>query len=160
MRSDIRRGLSGYPVGAQMRPTGTYVGGGPGTRRMDPVGGTALQGPTGAMPPYQYGPPDTGPRASRRRRRPIWPWVSAVVALIVIAAIVLAYQALTGHNAPTGTTVPNVVGKKLADAESSLAAKGFHVNAKAHVTSNGAPNVVTSTNPAGGQAAKKVSTVK
>jgi serine/threonine-protein kinase len=158
MRGDIQRALSGYPVAAQMRPTGTYVAGGPGTRRMDPLGATALQGPTGAIPPYKYGPPDTGPRTSHGRRRPIWPWVSALVALIVIAAIVLAYMALTAHNTGS-TTVPNVVGQKLAAAESALTAKGFHVNAKAHVTSSGAPNVVTSTSPKAGQPAKKGSTV-
>src|SRR5215472_15900053 len=116
-----------------MRPTGTYVAGGPGTRRMDPLGATALQGSTGAIPPYQYGPPDTGPRTSHRQSRPIWPWVSALVALIVIAAIVLAYMALTAHNTPTGIQVPNVVGDKLPKAESVLQQKGFRPVAKAQI---------------------------
>jgi beta-lactam-binding protein with PASTA domain len=160
MRSDIQRALSGYPVGAQMRPTSSYVASGPGTRRMDPLGATQLQGSTGAIPPYQYGPPDTGPRASRRRRRPIWPWVTAVVALVVIAAIVLAYMALTGHGTPAGIAVPSVVGDKLTKAEQALQKKGFQVNAVPQITSTGVPNVVTSTSPAGGSLASKGSTVK
>jgi len=159
MRSDIQRAISGYPVGAQMRPTSTYVAGGPGTRRMDPLGATALQGSTGAIPPYQYGPSDAGSRASRHRRRPIWPWVSALVALIVIAAIVLAYQALTGHGAPAGIAVPSVVGDKFTKAETVLQNKGFKVDAKPHITTNGQPNIVTSTNPGPGQLAKRGSTV-
>ena len=108
MRSDIQRALSGYPVGAQMRPTSTYVGpGGPGTRRMDPLGATALQGAgrTGGLPPYQYGPPETGGQDQYppRRRRPIWPWITAVVALVVIGAIVLAYEAINGHGGQPGS---------------------------------------------------------
>jgi eukaryotic-like serine/threonine-protein kinase len=164
MRSDIQRALSGYPVGAQMRPTSTYVGpGGPGTRRMDPLGATQLQGvgPTGAIPPYQYGPPETGGQDQyppRRRRRPIWPWIAAVVALVVIGAVVLAYEAINGHSAPPRSEVPSVVGKKLADAEATLTKDGFKPVAQPKVT-NGKPNIVLSTNPAGGQFVTKGSKV-
>ncbi len=160
MRSDIQRALSGYPVGAQMHPTSAYAAAGPGTRRMDPLAATQLQGSTGGIPPYQYGPPDTGPRASRRRRRPVWPWVTAVVALAVIAAIVLAYMALTGHSTPPGIPVPTVTGDTLTKAEQALQHDGFQVDAIARPSANGAPNVVTSTNPAGGESARRGSTVK
>jgi eukaryotic-like serine/threonine-protein kinase len=164
MRSDIQRALSGYPVGAQMRPTSTYVGpGGPGTRRMDPLERTALQGTgaTGAIPPYQYGPPETGSQDQypQRRRRPIWPWIAAVVALVVIGAIVLAYEAINGHSAPPGATVPTVVGSKLAAAEAKLTKDGFKVKTVAKVTTTSKPNIVLSTDPAAGKFVNKGSTV-
>jgi beta-lactam-binding protein with PASTA domain/tRNA A-37 threonylcarbamoyl transferase component Bud32 len=159
MRSDIQRAISGYPVGAQMRPTSTYVAAGAGTRRMDPLGATQLQGQTGAIPPYQYGPQDAGPRGSRRRKRPIWPWVSALVAIIVIAAVVLLYQALTAHKTPTGIAVPNVVGDKINKAELVLKHDGFNPVPKARITATGVPNVVTRTSPAVGQLASRGSTV-
>src|SRR6266568_4426193 len=58
MRSDVQRAMSGYPVAAAIAP---QYAGGPGTRRMDPMTGqTQVQGPTGALPPYQYGPQDVG----------------------------------------------------------------------------------------------------
>src|SRR6185437_14353582 len=163
MRSDIQRALSGYPVGAQMRPTSTYVGpGGPGTRRMDPLGATQLQGTgvTGGIPPYQYGPPETGGQDQyppRRRRRPIWPWITAVVALVVIGAVVLAYEAINGHNAPQTphANVPLVTGLKLNDAENKLTKAGFKVDPKPKITTTGKPNIVTGTDPAAGKSAAK-----
>ncbi|SRR5712691_4514699 len=166
MRSDIQRALSGYPVGAQMHPTSTYVGpGGPGTRRMDPLGATALQGagPTGGIPPYQYGPPDTGGGQDQypphRRKRPIWPWIAAVVALVVIGAVVLAYEAINGHSTPPGATVPPVVGLKLAAAEAKLTKDGFKPVAKPKITTSSKPNIVLSTSPAPGKFVSKGSTV-
>src|SRR5215470_4422577 len=88
MRGDIQRALSGFPVAGPARSPSPYAGAaGPyaGTRRLDPMGGqTQMQGPTGAMPPYEYGPPDGGGRGARRRGRPVWPWVTALVALVVI----------------------------------------------------------------------------
>ncbi|HET9898602.1 MAG TPA: Stk1 family PASTA domain-containing Ser/Thr kinase [Streptosporangiaceae bacterium] len=161
MRSDIQRAISGYPVGAQMRQASTYAGpGGPGTRRMDPMGQTQLQGSTGAIPPFQYGQAETGGHRGERRRRPIWPWIAALVALIVIGAIVLAYETITGHGTLAGVSVPTVVGKKLSAAETALQNKGFKVRAIAHTTTTGPPNIVTSTTPAGGSVAKKGSTVQ
>ena len=56
MRSDIQRALSGFPVAAAMPMTQSYAYQSPGTRRMDPTGQTQLQGQTGSLPPYQYGP--------------------------------------------------------------------------------------------------------
>ncbi len=163
MRSDIQRALSGYPVGAQMRPTSTYVGPGPGTRRMDPLDRTQLQGagPTGSLPPYQYGPPEAGGQDQYppRRRRPIWPWIAAVVALVVIGAIVLAYEAITSHSAPPGATVPVVAGSKLADAEAKLTKDGFKVKTMAKVTTTTKPNIVLSTDPPAGKFVNKGSTV-
>jgi serine/threonine-protein kinase len=149
MRSDIQRAMSGYPVAAQVQPA-AYPGG-PGTRRMDPMTGqTQLQGPTGALPPYQYGGDDGGQlRGSRRRRRPVWPWVTAVVVLAVIGASIAAYQLISTGG--TGVAVPDVTGKKLAQAEAIISAKGLIPIPKPQVSLTGIPNLVTSTSPGPGQ---------
>jgi beta-lactam-binding protein with PASTA domain/tRNA A-37 threonylcarbamoyl transferase component Bud32 len=168
MRSDIQRALSGYPVGAQMHPTSTYVGpGGPGTRRMDPLGATQLQGAgvTGGIPPYQYGPPETGGQDQYppRRRRPIWPWIAAVVALVVIGAVVLAYEAINGHggqHTAAKASIPSVTGLKLAAAEAKLTKDGFKPVGVPKITTTGKPNIVTGTDPAAGKSLSKGSTVK
>jgi serine/threonine-protein kinase len=162
MRNDIQRALSGYPVGTQLRRTSTYAGpGGGGTRRLDPLGQTQLQGPTGAIPPYEYGPPESGSRvASRRRKRPIWPWITGVVALIVIAALILAYETINGHGGtPSGVNVPNVVGSKLSAAETTLTKDGFKYKAVATTSSTGPYNEVISTRPAASTLAPRGSTV-
>jgi eukaryotic-like serine/threonine-protein kinase len=169
MRSDIQRALSGYPVGVQMRPTGTYAGpGGPGTRRMDPLGATQLQGTgvTGGIPPYEYGSPDGGGQDQYppgRRKRPIWPWIAAVVALVVIGAVVLAYEAINGHGGHVtsqSTPVPPVTGLKLAAAETKLSNAGFKPVAVPKTTTTGKPNIVTGTDPGAGKKISKGSTVK
>ncbi len=149
MRGDIQRALSGFPVAAQVRPI--PYGGEPGTRRMDPMAGqTQLQGPTGALPPYQYGPPDSGPpRGAGRRRRAIWPWVTALVALVVIGAAIGAYELISTSG--SGIAVPDVTGMKLAAAERAIANAGFIADPVSHVSTTGTPNVVTSTNPPAGQ---------
>jgi serine/threonine-protein kinase len=148
MRSDIQRAMSGYPVAAQVQPI-AYAGG-PGTRRMDPMTGqTQLQGPTGALPPYQYGPEDGGPpRGSRRRKRPIWPWVTALVALVVIGAAVGAYQLI--NSGGTGIPVPQVVGEKLAKAEAAITKAQLTFKTVPQVSTTGTPNVVTRTSPQAG----------
>jgi serine/threonine-protein kinase len=148
MRDDIQRAMSGFPVAAQIQPV--PYGDGPGTRRMDPMGGqTQLQGQTGALPPYAYGPDDGGPpRGQGRRKRAIWPWVTALVALIVIGSAIGAYELI--NTSGSGTAVPDVTGKKLKLAEKAIANAGFIPNAVSHVSATGTPNVVTSTTPSAG----------
>jgi beta-lactam-binding protein with PASTA domain/tRNA A-37 threonylcarbamoyl transferase component Bud32 len=148
MRTDIQRALSGFPVAPVPMPQGGGYGG-PGTRRMDPMGQTQLQGQTGGIPPYQYGPPDDGQGRGGRRKRPIWPWIAAVVALIVIGAIVLAYSTLTSNG--SGTGVPSVVSMKLSTAEAKLRSAGFKIGPTHAVTSSTNPaNTVQKTVPASG----------
>ena len=68
MRSDIQRALSGFSVAAAMPMTASYAHPGPGTRRMDPMGQTQLQGQTGGLPPYEYGPQRPACASAARRR--------------------------------------------------------------------------------------------
>jgi eukaryotic-like serine/threonine-protein kinase len=148
MRGDIQRALSGYPVAGPPPPVvAGYGGAGGGTRRMDPTGATAFQGPTGALPPYEYAQ-DTGPRragAGAGRRRPVWPWITAVVALIAIAAVAAVYYTINGTG--SGTPVPSVVGLKLAAAEKAITNAGFIPIPSPQKSLTGPYNTVTSTNP-------------
>ncbi|MDR2985664.1 MAG: Stk1 family PASTA domain-containing Ser/Thr kinase [Nocardiopsaceae bacterium] len=155
MRSDVQRALSGFPVAAPMPMTAAYAG--PGTRRMDPYGQTQLQGPTGGLPPYEYGPPDTGMRPPRKKRA-VWPWIAAVLALAVIGGGIAAYQLVNG----TGSQVAvpsDLQGKKIAVAEKELRHAHLNSTAVSHKSVTGPYNVVTSTNPAGGSKVSEGSTV-
>jgi eukaryotic-like serine/threonine-protein kinase len=147
MRSDIQRALSGFPVaGPPMPQTAAYAG--PGTRRMDPMSGTQLQNQTGGIPPYEYGTQEGGQRGSRRRKRAVWPWVTAALALIAIAAIILVYETINGGS--SGTAVPSVLGKSLTNAENQMRNAGFKVATKSTVSTSQAPNTVYKTTPSGG----------
>jgi serine/threonine-protein kinase len=157
MRGDIQRAMSGFPVAAQIQPV-PY--GGPGTRRMDPMTGqTQLQGQTGALPPYQYGAEDSGPpRGTGRRRRAIWPWVTALVALLVVGAGLIAYKTISGKG--SGIPVPSVVGDKIPKAEQAIVNSGLTFLAVSHVSPTGPYNVVTSTSPQGGAFESKGTQIK
>jgi beta-lactam-binding protein with PASTA domain/tRNA A-37 threonylcarbamoyl transferase component Bud32 len=161
MRSDIQRAMSGFPVAA-MPMTQAYSGPGPGTRRMDPMGQTQLQGQTGSLPPYDYGQQDGGGR--QRRRRPVWPWVVAVLALAVIAGGIAVYQLVSGSGGSAGggakVVVPrNLVGLRLAVAEAHLHKAGLKWQTAPHKAPNPPYNTITSTSPAGGAKEPKGSQV-
>ncbi|MGI9006721.1 MAG: Stk1 family PASTA domain-containing Ser/Thr kinase [Streptosporangiaceae bacterium] len=147
MRSDIQRAMSGFPVAAAMPLTQAYAGPGPGTRRMDPMGQTQLQGATGALPPYQYGPEGTGTHGGRRRK--IWPWIAALLVLAVIAAAVVAYQLISGTGSQVAVPA-NLQGMKLIAAENAVTHAGLTPVPKSHKAPKGPYNVVTSASPAGG----------
>src|SRR5262245_24063079 len=155
MRSDIQRALSGVPVAA-MPMTASYAHAGPGTRRMDPTGQTQVQRPTGSIPPYQYGPEQTG--GMPRRKRPVWPWVVAILALAVIGGAVAVYQLVNG----TGSTVSvpsGLQGMKLAAAEKAVHRAQLKPKAVGHKSVTGPYGVVTSTSPTGGTKVAAHSTV-
>ncbi len=151
MRSDIQRALSGYPVAAQLRPTAAYPGPGPAgaTRRMDPLGQTQAQGPPGALPPYEYGSGQGPGRGSRRRRRPVWPWVAAVLALVVIGGAALVYYTVTGHGSGQ-ISVPDVMGQKITKAEAAITRAGLVANLVSHSSATGPYNVVLNESPGAG----------
>ncbi|HEX9066122.1 MAG TPA: Stk1 family PASTA domain-containing Ser/Thr kinase [Streptosporangiaceae bacterium] len=156
MRSDIQRALSGFPVAAAMPMTQSYGYPAPGTRRMDQLGQTQVQGATGAMPPYQYGPEETGVAGQRRRK--IWPWIAVLAALAVIAAAVIAYKVVSG----TGSSVAvpaNLIGMKLSKAEAEVTHAGLTPKPVGHKSATGPYNIVYSTSPQPGAKQPKGSTV-
>ncbi|MDA8321164.1 MAG: Stk1 family PASTA domain-containing Ser/Thr kinase [Actinomycetota bacterium] len=157
MRADIQRALSGFPVAGPARGYG-------GTTRLDAMGQTRVQGgPTGAMEPYEYGPPagtEAGPpgQGHGRRKRKVWPWVVAILAILIVAVGIGIYQLISGKAGnvavPTG-----LVGKSLKQAESILASKGFGYSAKPVTRPNAVGQKVIRVNPAGGTSVPKGSTV-
>src|SRR5213595_3564980 len=118
MDADLKRVLDGLPVGEDTAAAATAVLSGAGAMAAAPTSIIARPpsatpqrpAPPGATPPAGYygyeGPP--------RRRRPVWPWVLAV--LLLAAAGVAAWFAYTkiqqqlNNSKPVG--VPNVVGLK------------------------------------------------
>jgi serine/threonine-protein kinase len=156
MRSDIQRALSGFPVAAAVPMTSSFATPGAGTRRMDQLGQTQLQRQTGSLAPYQYGPEETGVR--QRRRRPVWPWVAAVLALAVIGGAIAAYQ-LVSSSGSTIAVPSNLKGMKVAAAVRAVKHAGLTSNPVPHKSTTGPYNKVTRTSPAGGTKVDKGSQV-
>lgn len=96
-------------------------------------------------PPAAVGPV---PAASRRRRRPLWPWLAGLAALMVAGALALVTRWIQG---PPPVALPKVVGLPLAAAKSRLAAAGFDpvVAGTAPSTVLGKGRVLSETPPAG-----------
>jgi serine/threonine-protein kinase len=155
MRSDIQRALSGVPVAA-LPMTSTYAQPGAGTRRMDQLGQTQLQRQTGSLAPYQYGPEETGVRQRRKRR--VWPWVAAVLALAVIGGSIAAYQ-LVSSSGSTIAVPSNLKGMKLAAAVRAVQHAGLRPHPVAHKSLTGPYNQVTGASPSPGTKVDKGSQV-
>jgi len=125
MDADLDRVLKGLPVGAETAEAATAVLSGAGVMAAAPT--SVIRRPTtpirpappGATPPAGYygyeGPP--------RRRRPIWPWILAVLLLIAAgAAAWFAYTKIQDQlNSSKTVPVPNVV-----PLEESLAVQKIH----------------------------------
>jgi serine/threonine protein kinase/beta-lactam-binding protein with PASTA domain len=84
---------------------------------------------TAPIPPYEPWSPTDAPvtgqsevpaRPSRRR----WPWVVAVLALLLIAGGIVGFVATR----PTKHVIPPVVNEQIADAQATLQGDGFNVN--------------------------------
>jgi len=164
MDADLDRVLKGLPVGSETAEAATAVLSGSGVIAAAPTSvitrpevAPARAAPPGGTPPAGYygyeGPP--------RRRRPVWPWVLAV--LLLAAAGAAAWFAYTkiqdqlGQNTPV--SVPNVEGIR-----ESLAVKRLHdAHLVAHVTRQSDDTVergvVISQSPNAGFKAAKNSTV-
>jgi eukaryotic-like serine/threonine-protein kinase len=149
MRNDIQRALQGMPVAAPTRFDGGYQG----TRRMGQA--TQMAGPTGAIPPYDYGPEDEGPGGGRKK----WPWVvAALLAVAVIAGLIWGFNYVSssgGNNA-----VPNVVGLSKAAAETDIVKANLVPSAVNQASSSVPKGDVISTSPPFGTKLSKDATVK
>jgi beta-lactam-binding protein with PASTA domain/tRNA A-37 threonylcarbamoyl transferase component Bud32 len=150
MRNDIQRALSGAPVAAPTRAD-MYAG----TRRMGQS--TQLAGPTSAIPAYSYGPQDGPPDRPARRRA--WPWIiAALIALLLVAGGIFAYQYISGNG--SGIAVPTVNNDKEAPALAAIARAGFVTTTVQQASGSVAKGRVIRTSPPGGSKAAKGSTVK
>ncbi len=148
MRNDIQRALSGVPVAAP-----TLAAGYQGTRRMG--ASTAMAGPTGAIPAYDYGEDDQPPPGARRRR---WPWVVAIlVALLLVAGLIFAFRYISGSGG--NIAVPQVNGLTLKAAETDIANAHLISVVKTQNSSSTPKGHVISTNPPNGKFVPKNSSV-
>jgi eukaryotic-like serine/threonine-protein kinase len=114
--------------------------------------------PTGTFPPAGYEDYDgatTWPPEEAPRRRSRWPWIVALLVLLLAAGGAGAYLLLK----PKQRTVPNVVGQDIDSASNALRNRGFAV-APRRVTSKRPVDQVLRESPAGGTKAKKGSTVE
>jgi serine/threonine-protein kinase len=134
MRTDIQRALSGVPVAAPPQNAEMY----PSTQRL---ARPSTDGRTGAIPPYQYGPEESGGRG-RGGRKALW-WVLA--ALVVLILLLVGY--LTFNNGGKTDAVPSVVGMSQAKAESAIARAGLQSNIVPQASSQYPKGEVASTNP-------------
>ena len=117
-------------------------------------GAAAVENPAGAMAavpvaPVEQTPPPGPPPAQRRRRNP-WPWVAALVALLLAGGGVAAYL-LTR---PSKVTVPNVVGEQLVTASAVLQNQGFSVGVLYVRDSQPGGQVIREAPPGGSKAQK------
>jgi len=150
MGHDIQRALQGMPVAAATRTVGYQ-----GTRRMGQA--TQMAGATSAIPPYDYGPEDGPPEDGGRKK---WPWVvAAVVALLIIAGLVWAFEFVSSSG--SSYSVPNVGGQPLATAEKTIANQHLVVSGVVNqASSTVTKGDVIRTNPPGGTSVAKGSGVK
>jgi beta-lactam-binding protein with PASTA domain/predicted Ser/Thr protein kinase len=142
MDADLERVLNGLPVGDETAAAATAVLAGSGVLAAAPT--SVITRPTEAAPTRAVPPGATPPagyygyEGPPRRRRPIWPWVLAV--LLLAAAGVAAWFAYTKIqdqlNASKPVSVPSVVGIRQSLAEQQLRDRTLvpHVTHKASST--------------------------
>jgi eukaryotic-like serine/threonine-protein kinase len=148
MRADIQRALQGMPVAPPTRV------GYPGTRRMGSA--TQVAGPTGAIPPYDYGPAEDPPGRGGGGKK--WPWVVAgIVAVLLIAAVVWGFSYVSGGG--SSYAVPSVTGLTLAQAQKAVVDAHLVPAVKYEASSTTPKGQVVSSNPPSGDDVSKGSTV-
>ncbi|MDP3971576.1 MAG: Stk1 family PASTA domain-containing Ser/Thr kinase, partial [Candidatus Nanopelagicales bacterium] len=121
-RADVDRAIAGMPVTAAVPVTAAAGAGGTPTAMM---GGLGM-----STDPIRAAEP------SPSKRSP-WVWVGIVVAIIAVAAgALLLGKFLFDGSAAEKVTVPNVLGKTVADATRSLQAQGLGLGQQTPITSD------------------------
>ncbi|MBO0814255.1 MAG: Stk1 family PASTA domain-containing Ser/Thr kinase, partial [Actinobacteria bacterium] len=153
MRADIQRALQGVPVAAPR----TAVYGAATTQRVGPA--AAVAGiPTGAMPGYDYGPPDDGypPEEKERRWLPILLWILGI--LLVLGVVGGVAYAILGGGTSTHA-VPQVDGQPLKQAEHAITQAGLGYTVVRQSSATVPPDIVIRTSPANGNVVSAGTTV-
>jgi len=142
MDADLERILNGLPVGEDTAAAATAVLSGSGVLAAAPT--SVITRPTEAAPTRAVPPGSTPPagyygyEGPPRRRRPVWPWVLAVLLLAAAgAAAWFAYTKIQDQlNASKPVAVPSVVGIRQSLAEEQLRERTLvpHVTHKASTT--------------------------
>ncbi len=126
------------------------------------AGGAAVA--AAAMPATSVMPAVTQPAASgagtvppKRKANP-WPWIVALIAILVIGGLVWAWAA--GRLGPSGVPVPDLRGSTLAQAEATITADGLAVGTVEQAFSDTVEaGIVTDQSPGPGVEAEKGSKV-
>lgn len=141
-RADVDRAIAGMPVTAAV-PLGPAA----------PAGGSTPTAMIGVV-----GVPDGVVRLAEppTNRRSPWVWVGIAAAVIVVAAAALLLgKFLFGATGAEKVTVPNLVGKTVAQATPSLQAQGLGLGQQTPVTSDKPKGQIIAQDPTGGSILEK-----
>jgi eukaryotic-like serine/threonine-protein kinase len=155
MRKDLLRVVSGEPVQAASAAAGAMVAGGAAAAAAARMDKTSVLPTVGAGGSNGYGQPPV--RRAAPKKRPVWPWILAVV-LLALAGLGVAWG--MGAFGPKSASVPDVTGKTRAEAQALLTEAGFVVGMVNEDFSGTVPaGAVMSQQPAANSSAKKGSSV-
>lgn len=164
MRADIERALDGIPIAAPVAMGAAGYG----------AGGYGDGAPTTALPPQDGGPrtsmmpplhdDDDYGAGGRASRRPPKKNNTSVVLLVLAALLVLAGaffigKAVFGGSPDTSTTVPNVIGEKVPEAQQAFENKGLKSREGEARSCDEAKGLVCATDPKQGETIDKGETV-
>ena len=139
MRTDIQRALSGVPVAAPPQNAEMY----PSTQRLGP---SSMDGRTGAIPPYQYGPQDGAyAGGSSGRKKTLWWVLGGILALVLV---LVAFLVLSSGGKTDA--VPSVVGMTQSQATAAIVRAGLQPKIVYQASKTYPKGQVASTNPAFG----------
>ena len=161
MRHVLNDFLAGRPInlGEDISGLKTQVMGGVApiqnsTQVMSPVGGQGTGGFT-QVGPRTYSADDDAEKAKKKKRNVI---IGVIIALLCVIGIAGAVFALGGNEK---VTVPDVTGKPIAQARTTLEQAGFKVGTETEVySSDVSSGNVVSTDPKAGEQAEKGATIK
>ena len=114
MREDLLRVVSGEPVHAASAAAGAMVAGGAAAAAAARMDKTSVLPTVGADGSNGYGQPPV--RRAAPKKRPVWPWILAVV-LLALAGLGVAWG--MGAFGPKSASVPDVIGKTRAEAQAT-----------------------------------------
>ena len=154
-RSDVERAIAGMPVTTAVPPVGGVGAAGVAAgAAAGALGGAALgaaAGDTTQRFPTAAATPGGLPPVEPDSKRSPWVWVGiAALILIVAGSALFLGRVLFGNSAGEQVTVPALVGKTVAAAESSLASQGLTLGEQTPAASDQPKGTILTQNPAAG----------